>query len=550
MTWKRSLSASLLFIVFGTGAMAGFFVPDDDDFFAIRKSFEIYGAVYEALVGDYVDPLDPNRLMRTGVEAMLNDLDPYTVFMNDAERIDMTLRSRGSYGSVGLELGRRAGKLTVIAPREQASAYKQGVRAGDVLLRIAGQPTTELTVKDARTLLRGDAGTTVEITVQREGRTEPLAFTLTRRQVDTENVSYTGFAEGDTSSGLGYVKLDRFGREAGQEVRRAVEQLQQSGPLEGLVLDLRDNPGGLLQEAVQVVQLFVPQGTKVVSMRGRAPESERVFRSKAPPLAPDLPLVILVNELSASASEIVAGAIQDLDRGVVVGTTTYGKGLVQTIKELPYNNALKMTLARYYTPSGRSIQARDYSRHDGTAAVIPDSLRKTYHTAGGRPVEGGNGIEPDVTAAPKQAGALEEALKRRASFFFFANAYAAEHDRLPADFKVTGELLSEFKAWLDGRDFSYQNEAQEKMDRLAQALEEAGYGLDEEVASLRRSIQQVKERDFQRHEQRLKRALRSEILARYLNEKEQIQALLAYDPQMQEALRFLKEKAAYRNVLE
>lgn len=550
MKWKRSLTASLVVAVFGMGLAAGFLMPRDDDFFAIRKNFEIYGAIYEALVGEYVDPLDPNRLMQAGVEAMLADLDPYTTFIDEAESMDMRIRTRGEYGSVGLELGRKGRKMTVTAPREQASAYRQGIRTGDVILRIDGQPTDELTLQDAHTLLRGEPGTTVPITVRRTGEPEPLSFTLTRRKVDPREVSYAGFVDEDPATGIGYVKLDRFGRSAGAEVRQAIQGFQKEGALKGLVLDLRDNPGGLLRAAVDVTSLFVPEGSLVVSMRGRTSESERVFRSDQPPLVPDVPLVVLVNDLSASASEIVAGAVQDLDRGVIVGTTTYGKGLVQKVKKLPYNTGLKLTLARYYTPSGRSIQARDYSEHDGTAASIPDSLRKTYHTASGRPVQSGSGIEPDVVLAPGAPSDLEQALRREAAFFFFANEYAAQHASLPADFAVTDELLGEFEAWLADQNFTYKNDAQEALAHLATQLDDAGYQLSDQVASLRSSIREEKEADFERHQDRLKKRLREEIRARYLEEREQVKASLSQDEQTQKALQLLRDTSAYRSILD
>jgi carboxyl-terminal processing protease len=333
-----SLTGLVLVATLCLGVLVGSWMPRDDDFFALRKNFEIFGAVYEELVTGYVEPVGADRLMRAGLEAMLNELDPYTTFIDEADRTDARIMTQGRYGGVGLNLGRRAGTITVVSPVEGASGYKQGVRAGDALLRIADQPTDSLSVGDAETLLRGEPGSTVTIRVRRAGVTTPIDFTLTRERVTPANVSYRGFI-GETEEAIGYVKLERFTRDAGAEVRDALQALNAERPVQGVVLDLRDNPGGLLRAAVDVSELFVPQGETVVSTRGRLSETNRTYRSDRAPLFPDLPLVVLVNGFSASASEIVAGAVQDLDRGVVVGTTTYGKGLVQVIRSLPHNTS-------------------------------------------------------------------------------------------------------------------------------------------------------------------------------------------------------------------
>lgn len=530
---------------------AGFFAPRDDDFFALRKNFQIFGAIYEELAAGYVDPLDPQRLMRAGIESMLEDLDPYTVFFDEAANSSVDVITQGRYGGVGLNLGERDGRLTVTSPVEGTSGYKQGVRTGDVVTHIAGQPTDELTMHDVHTLLRGEPGTAVEIVVEREGEPEPLRFLLTREAVQVKSVSYQGFA----ADGIAYVKLDRFGREAGAEVRQALQALQQQAlqqqaPLKGVLLDLRDNPGGLLDAAVEISELFVPQGAVIVSTKGRAPGTERTYRSRTVPLLPEVPLVVLVNGLSASASEIVAGAVQDLDRGLVVGTTTYGKGLVQIVRPLPYNTSLKLTTSKYFTPSGRSIQAIDYGRHDGNANAIPDSLRRTYRTAAGRAVQDGRGIEPDVAAPPGSAGELEAALDRRAAFFFFANHYAAQHPTLPDGFEVTDALLADFRAWLAQERFTYRTAAERAADALTADLDAAAYdGALDEARALAEAIRKEKEADFARHAAHLKARLRTEILARYYGQQAQVEASLRYDPQVLRSLALLRDADTYTRAL-
>jgi carboxyl-terminal processing protease len=401
-------------------------------------------------------------------------------------------------------------------------------------------------MSDVRNLLRGEPGTTVNVTVDREGEPDPLVFTLTREQVQLDNVTYSGYT--DAASSVGYVKLERFAREAGQDVQRAIQQLQQEGELRGLILDLRDNPGGLLDAAVDVSELFVPQGSVIVSTRGRSPDSERIYRSERAPVAPDVPLVVLVNGFSASASEIVAGAMQDLDRGVVMGTTTYGKGLVQVVKSLPYNTSLKMTTAKYYTPSGRSIQSIEYENGEGTAT--PDSAGRAFKTKAGRTVRDRHGIEPDVDISATTPSELEEALQRRAAFFFYANHFAAENETIDVGFTVDDATLADFQAWLNAQSFDYRTDGERSVTKLQEEFAAIGYeSVHDEIADLRRAVEDEKQAGFQRHAADLKHHLQEEILARFVTESEQIRAELGYDPQVQEAVSLLQSDDSYARIL-
>jgi len=530
------------------GASLGAFWPRSDDFFALRKNFAIFGKLYEELALGYVDPLDAGDLMRTGIDAMLRTLDPYTVFIDEADNEDIDILTRGRYGGVGLSIGPRAGRLVVLQPIEGYSAFEQGVRTGDLILRVDGTAVDGMTTEALSGLLRGEPGTTVEVVVEREGEPEPLRFVLTRQRVQLRNVAYSGFA----ADGVGYVRLDRFTQRAGQEVREAIERLQAERPLTGLVLDLRGNPGGLLEEAVALSGLFLPPNTPVVSTRGRAPETERVYRSQGAPLSLDLPLAVLVDGGSASASEIVAGALQDHDRAVVLGTTTFGKGLVQVIRPLPYNTSVKLTVSKYYTPSGRSIQSIDYSRDafGARAEAVADSARRPFRTASGRRVLDGHGIDPDLEVSLGDGSELEAALVRQAAFFLYANHYAATRGPASADLAITDADLRAFRQWLDGRGFEYTTRAERALDALAEDLDEAGYaGAQGEVAALRRAVAAEKDADFQRHAPRLRERLRREILARSLGETDQIVASFRDDPQLARALAVLGDPAAYRQTL-
>jgi carboxyl-terminal processing protease len=546
MKKNRVVWSGVLAVLCTASFLAGTFMPDDDDFFAVRKSFEIYGAVYEELVANYVDRVDPERLMRAGIHAMLNELDPYTVFFDEADNADMDIITRGSYGGVGLNVGMRNGRITVIAPIEGASGYKQGVRAGDVITSVNGRSTQDLSLTDVQTLMRGEPGTTVSMEVEREGSSAPIEFVLTREQVKLNNVTYAGYIPG---SSIGYVKLERFAHGAGREVRGAIGRLRDEKQLQGLILDLRDNPGGLLDAAVEISEVLVPQGSVIVSTDGRQRETKRIYTSRKAPLLPDTPLVVLTNRLSASASEIVAGAVQDLDRGVVVGETTFGKGLVQVVRSLPYNTSLKITASRYFTPSGRSIQSVAYRFGHDPEASAKDSTSDRFETLGGRAVQGGNGIEPDI-AIDDRPSPLEEALLRRAAFFFYANHFAAVRDSVAEDYVPDAAVIRDFESWLAKQDFDYELPIEQKLGQMQEGLDDQGLQeIRDEIVEVRSAIESVKENQFSVQRGHIRDHLRAEIVSRYHGEQAQIRSSLASDAFVREAVATLADSSRYRSLL-
>ncbi len=537
-----SLLGMALAVSMGMGVLVGFWAPDDD-LFELRKGLRIFGAVYEEVVTGYVEPVDPGHLVRVGVDAMLEELDPYTTYVDESENARIAIITEGQYGGVGLDIGRRNGALTVVAPVAGGDAYQQGVRTGDVITEVAGQPAASLSVEDVEALLRGQPGTTVPVTVERAGRPSPLTLTLTRERVELPDVTYQGRVGAGRE--LGYVKLERFTRDAPGAVEAALDDLRDTGPLQGVVLDLRDNPGGLLRAAVRITALFVPQGTEVVSTRGRDDDETESYTTDRVPLLPETPVVVLVNGQSASASEIVAGALQDHDRGVVMGTTTYGKGLVQNVRSLPHNTALKLTTAQYYTPSGRTIQRLDANPTDTTA---PPS--RVHETTGGRTVRDGHGIRPDVRVASPSPSPLEQALTRRGAFFRYANHYAATHDTLAADFSVDESDLGAFRAWLDREDVAYSLRAERTLDSLRAQAEAHNYeGLRDETAALDAALDEAKAAAFDRHAPALMRHLRREILARYVSASRRIEALLPADEQVTAATDLLQTPDRYERLL-
>ncbi|WP_263788303.1 S41 family peptidase [Salinibacter grassmerensis] len=540
---KVSLLGMALAVSMGTGVLVGFWGPDDD-LFELRKGLRIFGAVYEEVVTGYVEPVDPGHLVRVGVDAMLNELDPYTTYVDESENARIDIITEGQYGGVGLDVGRRNGDLTVVSPVAGADAYQQGVRTGDVITEVAGQPAASLSVEDVEALLRGQPGTTVPVTVKRTGRADPLTFSLTRERVELPDVTYQGRVGAERE--LGYVRLERFTRDAPGAMEAALDELRDTGPLQGIVLDLRDNPGGLLRAAVRITALFVPQGTEVVSTQGRSDAKTKSYATDRVPLLPETPVVVLVNGQSASASEIVAGALQDHDRGVVMGTTTYGKGLVQNVRSLPHNTALKITTAQYYTPSGRTIQRLDATQPD-SAAAVPS---RVHETAGGRTVRDGHGIRPDVQAASPSLSALEQALTRRGAFFRYANHYAATHDTLATGFSVDESDLEAFRAWLDRENVEYPLRVERTLDSLRAHVEANNYeSLRDEAAALDAALDDTKAAAFERHAPALMRHLKREILARYVSARRRIEALLPADEQVTAATDLLHNANRYERLL-
>src|SRR3989338_1356509 len=410
--WSISIAAAaVLFLALGA--------EDGELLFRINRSIDLFGKVYREIAVQHVDGLDPERLMRSGIDGMLKGLDPYTVFIDEEGSDEIDLVTTGRYGGIGVSIGVRDGAVVIVNLLEGFTASKQGLRIGDRIVEVEGSPVSTASVDQIRRLVRGSPGTEVRMKIEREGESAPLDFVLVREEIPVRNISYAGYA----AQGVAYVRLERFSRTAGDDLRSSLKDLKSTGEIKGVILDLRDNPGGLLDIAVDVVAKFVPESSLVVSTRGRKPETERKYFSTEQPMLPDMPLAVLVNENSASASEIVAGAIQDLDRGVIVGTRTFGKGLVQTISRLTETASLKITTARYYTPSGRCIQELDYAHRtrDGEASVVPDSLRRLFQTRNHRPVLEAGGIHPDTLVPLPEAGPLIAALVRKAMFFKYAN---------------------------------------------------------------------------------------------------------------------------------
>jgi carboxyl-terminal processing protease len=538
---------------------AGFIRPSDT-FFEVAKNIELLGKVYREIALNYVDEISVSEFMRAGIDGMLATLDPYTVFMDEEQSEDVEQLTTGKYAGIGVTIGTdRDGNVVIYSITDGYSAQKAGMRIGDKIVKINGIDVRRKEVSDVRALIKGEPNTEVRITVEREGERQPIEFTLIRREIQIKNVTFAGLVDDET---IGYIKLERFSVNAANEVADAIRAIEDSAKakgktLQGMVLDLRGNPGGLLDAAVNVASKFVEQGSVIVTTKGRDSLRIKNYTSSAPPLLKDLPLAVLINSNSASASEIVAGAIQDLDRGIIVGMRSFGKGLVQTITRLPYNTSLKITTAKYYTPSGRLIQEVDYfhrNKREGKRTVFvnePDTVRHAFKTKAGRIVYDGGGIAPDIEVPDETPSVVELALYRRSAFFRFANQYQAKHPVMPKDFKADDKLFAEFKAFLDRDNFSYDSEGERKMAELLEIAAKYDYQDDvrKQIQELQTAIAAEKEKELIRQKSRILSILEREILTRYHGDSAGLQVALKSDRQLKAAIAVLKDQKKYKAML-
>ncbi len=535
--------------VLAIGASLGFVViQNSDTFFEVKRGIDLFGTVYKDVAENYVDPVSPQMLMRKGIDAMLASLDPYTVYMDKDNSGEIDLLTSGKYGGIGVSIGTANGKVIITGVIDGYSAQRQGLRIGDQILKIDTTDVSSLKLDGVSNLVRGEPGTQVKLTIKREGDEKPFEVMLVRSEIRVKSVSYYGILD----SNIGFIKLDQFSRGSDQEVRNALTDLMARTKLRGLILDLRNNPGGLLEAAVNIAELFVPKGSVIVMTKGRDPSSDRKYVSDQDPIAPNVPLAVLVNGNTASASEIVSGALQDLDRGVVVGTNTFGKGLVQTILPLDYNAQLKITTARYYTPSGRCIQKINYDRRrDGESAIIPDSLRKEFRTADGRGVYEAGGITPDSIVVGEHHSNFVLQLMRGGYFFNYATDFRSKHDSIPAHFTAGKEVLEDFRDYANKNGFTYISRLSQLMDDAEQIASSSNYApsVQKDVHDLADKIATEERGLFEKHSEEISQLLTAEIEGRFGGDSAQVRAALRYDNQAKVARAMLEDSPLYLRVL-
>jgi carboxyl-terminal processing protease len=538
---RRSL-LPLSLLALTAALVSGFRWQDDDDYYyKLNKGLETFGQVYREVSQSYVDTIDPETFIVGAIQGMLKTLDPYTAYLRRKESADIDLLTSGSYGGIGITVGMRDSMVTIVDLLDGYSAQREGVRIGDRILSIDGATLINGPLDTLRDYTRGEPNTSLQMTVLRDGVSEPLSFVLTRENIKVRSVSYSGMV-GD---GVGYIRLERFSTNAGDETRSAIMQMQKQGQLRGLVLDLRDNPGGLLESAVDVSAKFLPSGSVIVTTRGRDSSEQRVYRSTEEPIAKGLPLVVLVNNGSASASEIVAGAIQDMDAGVIMGTQSFGKGLVQSIRRMPHDATLKLTTARYYTPSGRCIQKIDYMQQRlGLTSTVADSLRSRYQTRVGRTVFERGGITPDTTVDTPEEAAIVETLRNSSAFFKFATRYASGMSSLPDNFRVHDTLLNQFEAFaIDSSPDPMVTDPVIKqvkeLEKLA-ASENYSDAIMRRIALLRNELGSEQHRAFVRNREEIRRELYTEIAGRFHGQRQRLETAIPHDHQLQSAITLLR----------
>jgi len=520
--------------------------------FEISKNLEVFNSLYKELNTNYVDELAPGELMETGIDAMLKSLDPYTVFIPEAEVEEYKFITTGQYGGVGALIQKQGEYVVVVEPYEGMPAQLGGLKAGDVILEVDGKSTVGKSTSDVSAILKGQPGTSVTILIEREGVETPFEKELMRENVKIDNIPYYGMIE----DGIGYIKLVGFTQKAGKEVKDAFLELKNNNQLKGLVIDLRGNGGGLLQEAVNITNIFVDKGNTVVSTKGKLSSKNHTYRTTLNPVDKEIPVVILVDNSSASASEIVAGAIQDIDRGVIVGQRTYGKGLVQNVLPLAYNAQVKITVAKYYIPSGRCIQEIDYSHKDknGLAERIPDSLITAFTTKNGRIVYDGHGINPDVATEEKEYSKLSYSLLSKFLFFKYATKYEIENPEIASakDFQITDEIYDDFITYISDKDYDYTTKCEETLEVLKEYAEEEKYFADiqSEYESLTLKLEENKQADLTKHEDEIKRILRLEIISRYYYQKGQIISSLSDDDDIAKAIEIINQQDSYLAILD
>lgn len=522
----------------------------DDRNFQISKNLDVFNTIFKELDMFYVDTLNPQKVIGNGIDAMLNQLDPYTEYYPQEKMKDLEFMTKGTYGGIGAVISLHKDYVAISEPYLGMPAQEVGLKAGDLILEIDGESMKGKTIEEVKDALQGQVGTDFMIKVERPGEKKPFDFKITRRSIQLDAVPYYGIVGKNT----GYIVLNQFTDKCSRQVKDAFLELKKKG-ITSLILDLRSNPGGLLNEAVDIVNLFVPRGLEVVATKGKMKQSDRVYKTSREPVDTEMPLAVLVNGESASASEIVSGALQDFDRAVIVGTRTYGKGLVQTVRDLPYGGNLKLTTAKYYIPSGRCIQKIDYShrRADGSLGFTPDSLTKVFHTAAGREVRDAGGVGPDLVIKADTLPNILYYLVRDNIIFDYATQYCLKHPTVaPVEkFTVTDADYNEFKDFVKKGNFKYDRQSEKILKSLKEMAEFEGYADDaaEEFKALEKKFNHNIDRDLDHFSKDIKQLIALEIVKRYYYQKGTIIEQIKYDDNLEKAIELLNNPSEYKKIL-
>lgn len=518
--------------------------------FEVAKNVDIFVTILKELNAKYADEISPGTLTKTAIDAMLESLDPYTVYYPESQIEEFKLMTTGQYGGIGALIQQYGNDVVISEPYENSPAAEAGLLAGDRILKINNQSTEGKNSNDVSTILKGEPGTNISLEVERKGTDKPLTFNITRKEIKLPNIPYYGILEHH----IGYIKLDQFTDNAGNEVKEAFLKLKEQG-MDYLILDLRNNGGGLLNEAVNIMNIFVDQNIIIAETKGKIKEQTNVYKTRYPVVDRHIPVVVLVNNLSASASEIVSGAFQDLDRGVIVGKKTYGKGLVQNIVPLSYNTTLKMTVSKYYIPSGRCVQNIDYFNKDSLnySSYIPDSLATPFKTLNGRTVYDKGGIEPDVITPDTIASNILVALVMNNLIFDYANQFYASHPTILSaeKFVINDAIYNDFLSFLTNKDYSYITDSEELLKELKEAAMAEKYfsAIESLYKEITDKIAKEKSMDLIKFKDEISQYLGSEIAVRYYYQKGRIINSLTSDPDVKYAKDILLDQPKYKAIL-
>lgn len=546
---RRSIIITSVIFVMILGSLSLLSFQNDD--FKLIKSLEIYYTLFRELNMFYVDETDPEKLVESSIEGMLEDLDPYTTFIPESEEENFNFMTTGEYGGIGA-LIRRSGDYAIIAePYQGFPAQKNDLRAGDTILYIDGESMRGKEISYISDQLKGTPGTTVKIILKRISVKENFEKILEREKINISNVPYYGMIDSE----IGYIRLANFTTDAAKEVKKAFAELKKEYQPSGIIIDVRGNPGGLLIEAVDIAGLFVSYGQEIVSTKGRVNQWDYIYKTRNSPVDIKIPLAVLVNRSSASASEILAGSMQDLDRGVIIGQRTYGKGLVQTTRNLAYNSKLKVTTAKYYIPSGRCIQALDFTNRneDGSVGVIPDSLISEFTTLNGRKVYDGGGIMPDVETKAASLSQFSISLYTQNLIFDYATLYVSRHDSIPpvADFDITDEIYKDFENYVLNRNFTYSTRSEESLKKLIETARQEKYWdlAMSEFSALEDKLTHDNMKDLTHFKDEISYLLKQEIVSRYYFQWGSMEAAIENDVEVAKAIEVLKDPKLYFSLL-
>lgn len=545
MSRKKSFFVLILVVLATSG-----FSPEGQRYFEMARQLDLFANVFKEVNKMYVDDVNPNTLVRTGIDGMLNSLDPYTNYIPEDEVENFRTQNTGEYGGIGAAT-RQFGKRVVVSMIfDGYPAAKGGLKIGDEVIRMDGKELSKLSFEESEMLMRGAIGKPVKLTVRRPGTPNLLELQFNREKIRVSSVPYSGMV----SESVGYVQLSEFTVRCSDEVKKAVTALKDKGAKQ-IVLDLRGNPGGILQEAVAVCGIFIPKGKHVVSTKGKTADNNLDYETTHAAVDLDIPVAVLIDRGSASASEIVAGTLQDYDRAVIIGEKSFGKGLVQVSKPITYNSLVKITTAKYYTPSGRCIQVLDYShrRNDGSVGAIPDSVKKPFKTTRGRVVFDGGGVDPDVTLANSEMPEIGRVLWQNGYFFDYATEYVLSHSSIPApkNFNLTEPEFSQFVAWVKKKEYSYRTQLEVTLEKLtAQAKKENLLAeLKPQIDLVTQKLTESRKNDLMAHKERIKTTLETEIAIRYYNEIGATESRFKSDAELKMAIRVLTNPSEYKKIL-